>query len=119
MPIVATLLASRLARRILAGIVTLLTIFALAFAAHHEHQRAITAEAKISAAQAETAAIRAQAAASITALESVAARTNARTQAIGHIRDEIHAAPASSSCADSPAVRALLTGLRERSAGTH
>ncbi|MBB3175452.1 hypothetical protein FHR90_003308 [Endobacter medicaginis] len=119
MTIIATLLASKLARRIIAGIVILLTIAGLVFAAHHEHQRALSAESKISAAQAETAAIRAQAAASITALESVSARTSARNAITGHIRDEIHAAPPSSSCADSPAVRALLAGLRERSAGAH
>jgi type VI protein secretion system component VasK len=68
--------------------------------------------------RAEAAEAQAEAAArAITALEAQAADAAAQAARIEPIRRVIHAAPKTNACADSPAIRAVLDGLRQGAGG--
>ncbi len=72
------------------------------------------------AATARADAAEAQAAAkarAISALETQAAEAAAQAARIEPIRRVIHAAPKTNACADSPAIRAVLDGLRQGTGG--
>lgn len=72
------------------------------------------------AANARAVAAEAQAEAqarAVAALETQAAEAAAQAARIEPIRRVIHAAPKTNACADSPAIRAVLDGLRQSAGG--
>ena len=93
---------------VLAGVVALLIGWA-----SMERMGRHAASARADAAEAEVAA-RDHA---IAALEQAAAESAARRAKMEPIRRAVNSAPASNSCADSPAVRAALDGLRAAQGG--
>ncbi|MGI4796801.1 MAG: hypothetical protein ACRYG8_22665 [Janthinobacterium lividum] len=88
----------------------------LAMTARHYHTEAAAAREQAAAANAEVATVRADAARNEAAIQAVAAAAAARVTVDQLIKETIHAAPTSSDCSRSPAVRALLLGLRNHAA---
>lgn len=85
----------------------------LGLAARHYHSEVSVARAAATAAQAEVATIRADAARDEAALTTVSAAAAAQAATDHLIRESINAAPPSTNCAQSAAMRALMLGLRD------
>jgi hypothetical protein len=78
----------------------------------HTHDARVRAEQQIAIDAVTAGEVAWQHAATVAALEQTAADAQARATALEQIRTAIHAAPITTSCAGSPAIRALLDGLR-------
>ena len=93
---------------VLAGVVALLVGWA---SLERMGRHAANARADAAEAQAEAQAR------AVAALEAQAAEAAAQAARIEPIRRVIHAAPKTNACADSPAIRAVLDGLRQGAGG--
>lgn len=80
----------------------------------HQHDARVVAEQRADAQALAISQMQADHARAVAALETRAAEAEARAEASATIRSAIHAAPVTSACASSPAVRAALDGLRGR-----
>jgi len=101
-----------------AGYVALaIGLLVAAAGALHAHDNALRAEIQAASDRAIATAQVASAAHEVTALEAQA-KANAETiNRLNAIREATHAAPKTTACATSPAVRSLLDGLRGHAPG--
>ena len=90
--------------------VALLTAGALAL---NQHDARVRAEQTVAAQAAEIATMQADHARAVAALEAQAAAAQTRAKRLASIRSAVDAAPLSSACSASAAVRAVLDGLRQ------
>ncbi len=111
MTAILALLATHWRAAFLAGAVAL--IGGLGLTVRHYHAEVTVARAEASAAKAETATVRADALNNQIALESQAADAAARATRDDQLMEAINASKPSVACAQSPALRALLGGLRQ------
>lgn len=93
--------------------IALLTAGALAL---NQHDARVRAEQTVVAQAARIATLQADHARAVAALEAQAAAAQARAKRLASIRSAIDAAPRSSACNASAAVRAVLDGLRHHAA---
>jgi len=82
--------------------------------ARHEIRRADEAELQVRMLHEQMAEIEAQHQRVVNSLQEAADSANKRAEQSTMIREAVHAAPTTASCATSPAVRAMLDGMRQR-----
>ncbi len=92
-------------------------VLGLGWSAKHEYDSAHSLSEQVSADKLQIDEIRVEAARVEAGLTQVAAAATARADAATALRNRIHAAPSTSTCAASPAVAALLDGLRSSNGG--
>lgn len=83
----------------------------------HNHDNAVRAAMQASADKAIAAQAVVDHQHEVDALSAYAADAAARARASSDLRSKTHAVPSTSACANSPAVRALTDGLRNRANG--
>lgn len=79
----------------------------------HQHDARVRAEAQLSAQAARLSALMADHKRVVAALEAESTAAAARVRALETTRKAVYASPRTTGCADSPAVRAALDGLRK------
>ena len=107
-----TILASSTARKLAMLGVAAGALLGTGLYARHEHSVAAALHVQVAAEQAQVAEVTADAARNQAALESAAADAARQETAVQAIRSQIDESEKSTNCAGSPAVRALLNGLR-------
>lgn len=85
----------------------------------HTHDQRVLAEAQTAIDAATSTELARQHAATLAALEQSAAEAQARAATFEQIKAAIHAQPITKVCAASPAVRAVIDGLRQSAGGPH
>ena len=96
----------------------LAAVLGLGWTAKHEYDAAAAARAQVAAQALQLATYQADAKANDTALSAAQAAIAARNARSSNTRNLIHAAPATATCASSPAISAALGGLRSPAAAT-
>ncbi len=79
----------------------------------HEHDNRVRAEQQLAIDKANAAAIEADHARAIAALEQAATEARDRADNLERLKARVHAQPVTTACVQSPAVRAALDGLRQ------
>lgn len=102
----------------IAGIAAVaLGLFAAGALALHQHDARVRAEQLLAEEKVQAEAIAADQRRTVAALEAQASEAAARADQLMKVRSSVHAAPVTTGCADRPAIRAALDGLRRTAVG--